>query len=106
MTERSVIPRPASWPRDLALEAVKNQKRGSSSLRSFGTTSKGKIEVLPLRGCFAIALLRTTKNEAPAKGRERVVILNEVKDLAPKAVQIQSRDPSGEKHAVRMTGQR
>ena len=31
------------------------------------------------------------------------VILNEVKDLAPKAVQIQSRDPSGEKHAVRMT---
>ena len=48
-------------------------------------------------------MLRTTKNEAPAKGRERVVILNEVKDLAPKAVQIQSRDPSGEKHAVRMT---
>ena len=54
----------------------------------------------------SFALLRTTKNEAPAKGRERVVILNEVKDLAPKAVQIQSRDPSGEKHAVRMTGQR
>ena len=26
-----------------------------------------------------------------------------MKDLAPKAVQIQSRDPSGEKHAVRMT---
>ncbi len=48
-------------------------------------------------------MLRTTKNEAPAKGRERVVILNEVKDLAPKAVKIQSRDPSGEKHAVRMT---
>jgi len=39
-------------------------------------------------------------------GRQKVVILNEVKDLAPNAVQIQSRDPSGEKHAVRMTGQR
>ena len=59
----SVIPRPETWPRDLAPEAVRNQKRGPSSLRSFGTTGKGKIEVLPLRGCFAIALLRTTKKQ-------------------------------------------
>jgi len=49
---------------------------------------------------------RTAKPDRAAspEGKDLgLVILNEVKDLAPKAVQIQSRDPSGEKHAVRMT---
>ena len=51
------------------------------------TTDKGKIEVLPLRGCFAItAFVRDD--------RCLDVILNEVKDLAPMAVKNQLRGPS------------
>ncbi|MBL3538075.1 hypothetical protein [Aminivibrio sp.] len=65
-----VILRPVFGPKDLGLEVLQSQNRGPSTLRSFGTTSKGRIEVLPLRGCCAIALLGTTD-----KGKTEVLRL-------------------------------
>ena len=51
--QRVVILRPGVWPKDLGLEGVRTKGRSLApfgdaprSLRSFGTTSKGKIEVL------------------------------------------------------------
>ena len=39
--------------------------RGCFAIAMLRTTDKGKIEVLPLRGCFTIAMLRTTDKGKP-----------------------------------------
>jgi hypothetical protein len=97
----SVILRPVFGPKDLGLEAVENQRRGPSSLRSLGTTSKGKIEVLRVaqddRGLSSRGRHLGRSRPGGEGSRFWSVILRPVfgpKDLALEVLQSQNRGPS------------
>ena len=74
----TVILRPVFGPKDLVLEGARTKGRSLApfgdaprSLRSFGMTNKVKIEVLPLRGCSAIAALVRDDKQWQNRGPSR-----------------------------------